>query len=94
MLRIAIPLNLLGITCFTGVPGAALTLWAWSRADDEMARVANGALPAERATEVAALRNHCFGWMVFATMSLAAQLLLIGTGSYGPLFSLLGSLTR
>src|SRR5205085_2996363 len=42
ILWFAVPLDLLGIPFWTGVPGAVLTLWAWLATDAEVARIEAG----------------------------------------------------
>lgn len=82
VLLIAAPLNACGITCFTGVPGAALTLWAWQLAEEERARVESGALPAERGGPVGRARSAAFGMLIFVAASLVAQIFLFTQGFY------------
>ena len=43
MLWVGIPLVILGIPCWTSVPGAVLTLWAWLSTDAELPRIEAGA---------------------------------------------------
>jgi hypothetical protein len=82
LLFFATPLNLLGIACFTGVPGAILTLLAWQLADEELARVDSGALPADRRAPVRGLRQVAFAQLGFCVLSLATQIALFGMGFY------------
>lgn len=76
ILLVALPLDLLGIPCFTGVPGAILTLWAWQLADEELARVESGALPVALRPDVVRIRAQAFGLLVFVLLSLVAQMIL------------------
>jgi hypothetical protein len=78
----ATPLNLFGFACFTSVPGAFLTLWAWQLAEEEVARVESGALPAERGASVRAARGYAFGMLVFVCFSLLGQIVLYSLGLY------------
>ncbi len=90
LLAIALPLNALGIFCFTGVPGAVLALLAWHTADEEMLRIESGALPADRMVRARRLRGLGFGLLVFALLSLSAQVTLFAIGFYAGLLELLG----
>ena len=44
LLVVSLPMNLAGVLCWTGVPGAILTLWAWLVADGEASAVSAGVL--------------------------------------------------
>jgi hypothetical protein len=91
MLAIAAPLNLLGVPCFTGVPGAILTLVAWQLADEEVARVESGALPEERRSRATRLRAVAVAQLGFCVVSLLVQTALFGLGVYDGVFTLLGA---
>jgi hypothetical protein len=83
-------LDLLGVTCFTGVPGAALTIWCWHNCDEELQRVESGAAPPERAPAVRRLRGVAFALLMFSFASLALQIWLFANGFYQlALFALL-----
>jgi hypothetical protein len=87
MLWLALPLDLLGVPCWTGVPGAALTLWAWLSADGEMARVEAGAYSSEDAAALMRLRLLS-GWLLgFCVLSLAVQVYLLTTPFYNTLWA-------
>ncbi|MFT4975729.1 MAG: hypothetical protein ACI8S6_001622 [Myxococcota bacterium] len=89
LLMVALPMDLLGVLCWTGVPGAALTLWAWLQADGEMARVEAGEYSSEDAASLMRLRTLS-GWLLgFCIVSLMAQAYLLTTSFYSMLFSLL-----
>ncbi len=75
-------LTVLGPTCFTGVPGAALALWAWYRADEDLARVEAGALPASAEAALRGERKVAFAGVVFAMVLLVVQLSLFARGAY------------
>lgn len=80
VLALGLPLSLLGIPCWTGVPGAALTLWAYSLADGAMAE-AGSAAPDELA-RLAALRRTAVGGLVFAGLSFVVQAWLLSQPFY------------
>ncbi len=75
-------LTVLGPTCFTGVPGAGLALWAWYRADEDLARAEAGALPPEAEASVRKERRVAFAGVVFAMVLLVIQLSLFARGAY------------
>ena len=87
LLAVALPLNVLGVACFTGVPGAVLALVAWHIADEEVLRVESGALPAERGVRARRVRGLGFAMLVFAIGSLILQIVLFGAGFYQALLA-------
>jgi len=88
-LVVALPLNVLGIFCWTGVPGAAITLWAWLQADGQMARVEAGAYSSEDAADLMRLRTLS-GWLLaFCVLSLLVQAYLLTTNFYSELWGML-----
>lgn len=82
LLLVSLVLDVLGPCCFTGVPGAILTLWTWQRADEEAERVKSGALPAALGPVAERLRRQSFALLVFSGISLTFQAVLLGTGLY------------
>jgi hypothetical protein len=88
LLAIALPLNLLGFLCFTGVPGAVMALVGWQLADEEVARVESGALPKEVGPRAQRLRSFAFVQMLIALLSLLLQIVLFGAGFYDALLEL------
>ena len=84
LLVVAIPLDLLGITCFTGVPGALLTLVAYLQADAEQALVDAGRYAeAHQVLRLKRIRQLALWMMVFTLVSLAIQVVLFaGTDFY------------
>ncbi|MDP2307881.1 MAG: hypothetical protein Q8P18_17780 [Pseudomonadota bacterium] len=82
LLALALPLNLFGIFCFTGVPGAVMALVGWQLADEEVARAESGALPREARPRAERLRAFAFTQMTLALLSLVAQVVLFGLGFY------------
>lgn len=89
LLWLAVPLNLAGPCLFTGVPGAALSLWAWYRADEELAKVETGALPESFRRPLTNLRNTAFGNLSLCMMLLILQIVLFSMGVYQSLLSTL-----
>ncbi len=85
-------LTVLGPTCFTGVPGAGLALWAWYRADEDLARAEAGALPPDAETAVRKERRLAFAGVVFAMVLLVVQLSLFARGVYDAYVDLLAGL--
>lgn len=80
--RVGALLSFLGPFCFTGVPGAAVALWAWYRADEELERLEAGALDAARHEDVHTTRRAAFRGVLLAGVMLAVQLVLFGAGVY------------
>lgn len=89
LLAIAIPLDLLGIPCWTGVPGAVLTLWAYLQADAEMARIDAGVYAGEDAARLLRLRSISTWALYFCVVSFLVQAWLLSTPFYA---GLLGAL--
>ncbi|MDP2312988.1 MAG: hypothetical protein Q8P41_08790 [Pseudomonadota bacterium] len=87
LLAVALPLNVLGVFCFTGVPGALLALVGWQLADEEVARVESGALAPEKGPRARRMRGFAFGQLGFALLSLALQASLFGMGFYDGLLA-------
>ncbi len=83
-------LTLLGpCVCVTSVPGALAALWAWTAADDEVARVDRGGLPEARRPKLLALRQRAYRGMVMASVLCTVQLVLWADGTYIALLNLL-----
>jgi len=85
ILGVALPLNLVGVFCLTGVPGAILTLVAWQLADEEVARAEAGVVPKEQLPRARRARDFAFGQLVFVLLSLTAQVALFTFGVYDAL---------
>ncbi|MDP6931346.1 MAG: hypothetical protein QGG40_00450 [Myxococcota bacterium] len=82
LLYVAIPLDVLGIFCWTGVPGALLTLWAWLLADAERAHIEAQQVRPEEAARLARTRRLA-GWLLgFCVFSLLLQTWLLTTPFY------------
>lgn len=89
ILAIAIPLDGLGIFCWTTVPGAVLTIWAWLIADGQMALVEAGQLEEKDANRVILARRVAGAALAGCVLSMIMQLWLLSTNFYrvlwGPL---------
>lgn len=83
LLLVAIPLDLLGVTCFTGVPGALLTLWAYLSADAEQALVDAGRYPeGAMVRRLGRLRAVALWAMVLTITLLVVQIVLFTTTDF------------
>lgn len=89
VLGFAIPLDILGITCFTGVLGAALTLYAYLSADAEMARIEAGEYSAEAAAQLSRLRSVATTFLYFSVVSFLIQTALFQNGFYTQMVELI-----
>jgi hypothetical protein len=87
ILYVAIPLDVLGIPCWTGVPGALLTLWAWLATDAEVARIEAGDYAHEDATRLLTLRRVTFWALMLSVISLVLQTGLLSTPFYERLWA-------
>lgn len=83
-LVLATVLDLLGPTCFTGVPGAAVTLWCWMLLEEEVQRVESGVVAASK--RLGTLRTVCFALMLLSAASLVLQIVLFSVGFYDAAF--------
>ena len=86
VLAVAIPLDILGIPCWTGVPGAALTLWAWLDSDAAMAAVETGQYSSVDAASLISLRRWSAWALGFCVFSLLMQAWMLSTPFYGVLY--------
>ncbi len=81
-LRVAIGLNVLGILCWTSVPGAVLTLWVWLATDSDAAQAEEGDISSADAERVVLLRRRATGALLFCVVALIAQIFLLSTSFY------------
>ena len=82
----ALALNVLGIPCWTSVPGAILTLWAWFATDPEnVALDAAGMAPAER-DRLHRLRRRAHATLAVCVAALILQIILLSTAFYSRLW--------
>ncbi len=82
MLWVGIPLVILGVPCWTSVPGAALALWAWMSTDAELLRIEAGAYSPEDAARLMVLRKRASIVLVLCVVTLVLQIFLLGTHFY------------
>lgn len=75
-------MDTLGILCWTGVPGAALTLYAYLSADAEMAHVEAGEYGPEDAAALSRLRGIATFFLYFSVASFVVQTMLFNNGFY------------
>lgn len=82
----AIALNVLGIPCWTSVPGAVLTLWAWFATDPENVELnAPGMAPVER-DWLRRLRRRANATLALCIAALILQIILLSTAFYSRLW--------
>jgi hypothetical protein len=82
VLYIAIALDVLGIPCWTSVPGAVLTLWVWLSTDTDMSRIENGEYTDAEAVSLMRLRRITSWALTFCVCSLVVQIALLSTTFY------------
>ncbi len=82
LLMLATPFNLLAIPCFTGVPGALLTLWAFLLADGESARIEAGQIAEDEVQQLRRLQMVAAGMLYFCVASFVVQVWLLGSALY------------
>lgn len=85
-LWVAIALNVLGIPCWTSVPGAALTLWVWLATDADAVRPMEGELTSEEAAHLVRLRSRATAALLFCIAALIVQIFLLSTSFYDRLW--------
>ena len=77
----AIALDVLGIPCWTSVPGAVLTLWVWLSTDPGMVPSDEMHSPVELA-QLGRMRRIATIALVFCVASLVTQIFLLSTSFY------------
>ena len=82
LLRIAIVLDILGLPCWTSVPGAVLTLWVWMRLDTEVAHIEAGAYSDADAAALMRTRGYASAALVLCAVCLVVQIALLSTTFY------------
>lgn len=87
LISLSVPMNAAGVLCFTGVPGAALTLWAWLLADSEAARVREGGVDPVAGARLMRLRGFAAWNLGLCVSSLLVQAWLLTTSFYEQLLS-------
>ena len=84
----ALPLTVLGVLCWTGVPGAGIALWAWYQADEEVTHIEDDRYSSEDAAAILLVRRQA-GWLLaLAVLSLVVQVYLLTTPFYTVLWSM------
>ena len=81
-LRIAIVLDVLGVPCWTSVPGAALTLWVWLATDSDLNRIEAGEYSDADAAFLMKIRRYATAALVFCVASLVLQIFLLSSSFY------------
>tara|TARA_B100000530_G_scaffold87962_1_gene53483 strand:+ start:1873 stop:2259 length:387 start_codon:yes stop_codon:yes gene_type:complete len=82
VLYIAIALDVLGIPCWTSVPGSVLTLWVWLSTDTDVSRIENGEYTDTEAVRLMRLRKITSWALAFCVCSLVIQIGLLSTTFY------------
>jgi hypothetical protein len=82
MLAIAIVLDILGLPCWTSVPGAIMTLWVWMATDTDMAHIEAGTYTEADAAELLRLRKYAALALVLCVICLMIQIALLSTHFY------------
>jgi len=81
-LTIAIILDILGLPCWTSVPGAILTLWVWMSTETDVARIEAGEYSDREAAEVTRLRTYASMALLLCVVCLILQIFLLSTNFY------------
>jgi len=81
-LTIAIVLDVLGLPCWTSVPGAIMTLWVWMSTESDVARVEAGEYSDQEAAALMQLRSYAALALVFCVVCLILQIFLLSTQFY------------
>ena len=82
ILWVAIPLDVLAIPLWTGVPGALLTLWAWLRADSAMRLVRADRFDVADARVLSRQQRVATWALVFISLSFLVQIWLMSQPGY------------
>ncbi len=81
-LSIAIVLNILGLPCWTSVPGAILTLSVWMSTETDLVRIEAGEYSDQEAATLMRLRNYASLTLVLCVICLMLQIVLLSTQFY------------
>ena len=87
LLVVSLPMNLAGVLCWTGVPGAILTLWAWLVADGEASAVSAGVLDGAEASSLLRLRSVAAWNLGLCVLMLFIEASLLATPFYEQLLT-------
>lgn len=82
LLAVAIVLDILGLPCWTSVPGAIMTLWVWMATDTDVARIEAGTYTEGEAAELLQLRRYAAMALVLCVVCLIIQIALLSTHFY------------
>jgi hypothetical protein len=82
ILWVGTPLVLLGLPCWTSVPGAVLTLWAWLATDAELPRIEAGEYSEADAVQLLRLRRQASWTLILCVLTLILQVFLLNTRFY------------
>ena len=82
ILWVAIVLDVLGLPCWTSVPGAALTLWVWLATDADLLKIEAGEYADNDAAFLMKIRRYAAGALIFCVASLVLQIFLLSTAFY------------
>ena len=89
LLVFALPLDGLGLLCWTTVPGALLTIWAWLAADELMALVDADQVDEPDAGRERSDRRVAGLALGLTALSMILQLWLLSTDFYRVIFGLI-----
>ncbi len=81
-LWLAIALDVLGLPCWTSVPGAILTLGVWLATDADLVRIEAGEYSDEDASFLMRIRRIASAALVLCVASLVIQIFLLSTTFY------------
>ena len=82
LLAVAIVLDILGLLCWTSVPGAIMTLWVWMATDTDVAHIEAGTYTEAEAAELLQLRRYAAMALVLCVICLIVQIALLSTSFY------------
>jgi hypothetical protein len=81
-LWLAVILDILGLPCWTSVPGAVLTLWVWLSTDTDLVRIEAGEYSDEDAARLMRIRRIATWALILCVASLVVQIFLLSTTFY------------
>ena len=81
-LWLAVMLDILGLPCWTSVPGAVLTLWVWLSTDTDLMRIEAGEYSDEDAARLMRIRRIATWALILCVASLVVQIFLLSTTFY------------
>ena len=81
-LVVAIILDILGLPCWTSVPGAVLTLWVWMSTETDLVRIEDGEYSDQEAAALMKLRTYASLALGLCVVCLILQIFLLSTQFY------------